>query len=140
MLTRYLELNLYNESKIIPVNTKNDVYVSGHKILMKLDSIRELVDTNSGCIVNGIHVHESYDDIKRLINQDERRVTYGDEMDFRMRYLIRNGMWQIFKDFGDMDGLRFITEICGAAGLDDIDKINEYYTKERKNENISNKS
>ena len=102
------------------------------KYLVKIESINECwSDRSGGTVIRGFLVTESYDEIKSLIMSNERRACYDDDVDFRLKYLMRNSVWDIKKRWGNEKALRFMEELLQCNRAEEIhDLEDKYYRNE----------
>lgn len=101
---------------------------TGKKIAFKMDSIQTVEEWSDGsACVKGIRVSESYETVKSIVMNDERRVCYDPDMDFRIRALIRNGLYERYKTMGNTKSLEFTQEILFAKDEGEVIQIEERY-------------
>lgn len=113
-MIKYLEFRIYNNNR---------------PLLIKLDSIKEVsVDGyDNVAIVNGIKIKESYEEVKKLICQEERRTAYELSLQASTKALMRNSIWQLIKDLGEEQALLMIRDI-----LDNCYSESDWYDIEKK--------
>lgn len=96
---------------------------NGSRVLFKADAIRDVdedytEDKHNGegpvqCRVNGLEVRETYEQVKRLLKQDPRRVYVDDEVHPRLKQLLMLGLLDVVKadpgDWGRQAIVRLLT-------------------------------
>src|SRR5947209_6300286 len=88
-------------------------HLSGSLILIKVDSIKEVSkDSNHNTVyINGSKYNHTYEEIKALLMNEERRVCYSIELEPKTRALMRNATWQLVKDLGEKKAILMIQDL-----------------------------
>lgn len=119
---------------------------TGNPIMFKIEAIQDVVsfgEIGRNIIVEGktviaysavrdIPVKEHYEDIKKLMmSSDERRFCYDDDVDFRLRYLLREGLWRGANDYGEERFLRYIKQIVACSSEEEASALKSALEQER---------
>ena len=105
-MTRYFEFLTY-----VPTS-----YPVDKKLLLKLEGIRKVQEHPSSdlAIIDGVEVKEKYEDVKKIIESEDRNIIFDDGVDFRIKELIRmGGVTGIYRTFGKL-AADFMKEILEA--------------------------
>lgn len=102
---------------------------NGKRVLIKLDTIRCIeervvyANTDALCTVDSRNVKIPYEEIKKLVQDERRSSILDDSVDFRMRFIMTQGIWDIIKDFPGEDAVVFLKDILNAKDENEMWKI-----------------
>lgn len=116
-MNKYIELSVRNPQSA--------------KVLVKIDAIRDMVDTPTGTCINGaLYVKENYEDIKKIMFSDERRAYYSEGVDFRLKHILQEGIWSLRKEFGDEKTVEYMKSILHCIDETEIHQVKMEFLEE----------